>query len=103
MIDEPREPTSDECNAQAQIADHEWAFWWPSMGGYVGRAVVRTAEGEDCVEVFVWHDGSFPFTGDDVLWPGEKPRSPTHLHMCSPDDFIRVGEFFNSLPEDDSE
>ncbi len=92
----PREPTGEQCSANTPI---EWngrkafACWYPQMGGYGGKAVVvpnndaKGAEESTCFEVFVWHDGEFPYSaenGDD--------RSPAHLHHCSAQQFIRFGE-----------
>ena len=96
----PREPTPEECSANAPI-DGGYAFWWPSMGGYVGRCV-GIENAEHCLDIYVWHDGAFPFssepeTGWDCLCPGcanESPprRQPIPLHMCLPSQFVRFGQ-----------
>ena len=66
-----------------------YAVWYPQMGGYCGKAVAvvdkkqQTGEG-GCVECYIWHDGEFPFLGDD--------RPPIHIHHCDPGQFIRFGK-----------
>jgi hypothetical protein len=91
----PLEPTTDQCSEQAAITLDDGrpaqAFWYPSMGGYVAKAIVTTDD-TGCIEVYVWHDGAFPFSDDSPIWPGEQPRSPARLHHCSGDDFIRFGQ-----------
>lgn len=88
----PREPTTDECSANTPIEIEPsrvgTAAWYPSMGGYVGRCVVEP-ESTGCATVWVWHDGSFPFSGDD--------GSPTRLHHCNGGDFIRFGQLLQRL------
>lgn len=86
-----REPTDEECSTRAvvQLADgiRGYACWYPSMGGYVGKAVAVPDPGDDGPDVFVWHDGEFPF--------GE--GSPVRLHHCAPDQFISFGSFLAEL------
>lgn len=88
---EPRRPTVEECNNRTVIESDEdgvyIACWYPSMGGYSAPAVVGfPCEVKDpCVDVYVWHDGEFPF--------GEDGDSPTVLHHCSVDQFIDFGTF----------
>lgn len=81
---EPREPAGDECTAGAPY-EHEgrrgFATWYPQMGGYTGKCVVLFDAG-GCFDVFVWHDGEFPFGG----------RSPVEIHHCDPEQFIQFGE-----------
>jgi hypothetical protein len=89
----PREPTSDECTSNAEI-DGGRACWYPSMGGYVARAVavpnsVKRSD-DTCWSIYVWHDGDFPFGVD---------RSPRELHHCDPSDFIRFGRLIESFEE----
>lgn len=79
----PPEPSHDDCTANTR---GEWqglptmAIWYPSMGGYVAHAVaVDTGEGD--LDVYVWHDGEFPFSD----------ASPVRLHHCSAADFTRFG------------
>lgn len=87
-----REPTSEECSANAAIeveyGRKAFACWYPQMGGYVGKCVVviEDASGEynSCFDAYVWHDGEFGF-GD-----GERP--PIKLHHCDAEQFVRFGE-----------
>src|SRR5262245_53058591 len=83
------EPTSDQCSANAPVdlgnGLPAFAAWYPQMGGYVGRAVVvlpKPPTEDCCVEVYVWHDGDFPFS----------EGRPALLHHCSAEQFIRFGE-----------
>lgn len=83
-----RAPTPEECNTNAAIDVGDKcqaiAAWYPQMGGYAGKCVVlRMAE---CFDVFVWHDGEFPF--DESGSPG---RPPAELHHCDPEQFIKFG------------
>lgn len=87
-----REPTGDECNANAVLYEDAdgvrgVACWYPQMGGYVGKAIIEVGRGDGCFEVYVWHDGEFPFSDESA--PGE---SPAHLHHCMAEQFIRLGE-----------
>jgi hypothetical protein len=95
-----REPTSDECSAHAvvHLTDeiHGYACWYPSMGGYVGKAVATVEDDEGCVELYVWHDGEFPF-GDDSPHDPRGPRGPVQLHHCSPDQFEAFGRWLGGL------
>jgi hypothetical protein len=87
-----REPTAEECNDHRPVVlDSErtgLACWYPQMGGYVGKAVVVLDN--DCVNVYVWHDGHFPFGDED-------DRSPAELHHCDGEQFVRFGEFLMSM------
>jgi len=87
-----REPTRDECNENTKIYQNEkevaYALWFPNMGGYAGKAIAvfsmeKPIEKDDCMEIYVWHNGDFPFCGS------EKP--PAKLHICDPTDFINLG------------
>lgn len=87
MTGTPREPTSDECSAKA-VSEHEGrravAMWYPQMGGYVSHCLVVDVGGDSsCFDVFVWHDGDFPFH------EGERPA---YLHHCDPEQFARFGK-----------
>lgn len=84
----PRRPTSEECNTKAEV-DGGRAFWFPQLGGYVGRAVARVDK--CCVDVWVWHDGQFPFA--------EECRSPAHLHMDDGHEWKAFGEFLDALQD----
>lgn len=88
-----QEPTAGQCSSNADMGDGCFAIWYPQMGGYVGRAVVAIGNGDsDCFDVYVWHDGEFPFRGDEG-------RKPCVLHHCSPEQFIEFGEAVASLQE----
>ena len=93
------EPTSDQCSSNDVVFDNGQCFgvaiWYPQMGGYIARAVAcmdcEWREGPDgswseggCIDVYVWHDGEFPFSDDG--------RSPRMIHHCDPDQFIEFGE-----------
>src|SRR3990172_2007725 len=94
--EEIKEPTSDQCSAQAKVYedDHQvgYAIWYPQMGGYVGKAVALVRPymgGAGCIDVLVWHDGMFPF--------GDEDRPPVSLHHCDPAQFIEFGETLSKL------
>jgi len=90
----PRKPTAEECTANAPIlCDHGPAFaaWYPQMGGYRGLCVVvsdqNAGEGElPCFDVYVWHDGEFPFGYQD------DSKQPVRLHHCNPEQFVNFGK-----------
>lgn len=84
----PQEPTADQCTRKAPLGGAWFAMWYPSMGGYVGKAAVWIGDLTiGCVEVLVWHDGEFPFDGSALDgWTGQ-PRIPVSLHHCD------VGQF----------
>lgn len=90
----PREPTSDECTANATVLEDErrlgFACWYPQMGGYVGKCVVlveKNADRDRCFSAYVWHDGSFPF-GDN--------REPVRLHHCDSDQFRHFADLVDT-------
>lgn len=91
----PKQPTPEECSAGKSWSEGAWIYlacWYPQMGGYVGRCVVRTnnadpERGHSCFDAFVWHDGEFPF-GD-----GE----PREIHHCDPNQFIEFGQRIQRL------
>lgn len=96
----PDEPTPEQCTARAEVAPFDgrraFACWYPQMGGYVGKAVVLPSVGHDgrdgCFEVYVWHDGEFPFfDGEERTWDFAPP-SPAHLHHCAAEQFVRFGQ-----------
>lgn len=81
-----KEPTAEQCTANDKIAETDskvaYAIWYPQMGGYVGRAIAVFEKNEDtCVDVFIWHDGEFPF--------GDGP--PVEIHHCCPEQFVEFG------------
>lgn len=90
---EPREPTTDECSNRVPIEIGPGvvgtAAWYPSMGGYVGRCIV-VPSGNGCADVWVWHDGRFPFSSDDG-------RSPVELHHCNGAQFVGFGQLLQRL------
>ena len=92
------EPTAEQCSEHAVMTLDDgrtgYACWYPQMGGYVGKCVI--AEDDGCFEAWVWHDGDFPFGGDEPDGWGEI-RSPRHLHHCNPDQFIGFGQTVNRL------
>jgi hypothetical protein len=82
----PREPSPQECDGRSAIGDGWHALWFPNIGGYVGRAAAKFDE-DGCCDVFVWHDGQFPFSSDgDRDWDG-RAKSPALLHISDIDDF----------------
>jgi len=95
------DPTHEQCTANEQIvlADGRaaTAAWYPQMGGYASHCLIVLNPGEDCFEVYVWHDGSFPFGEDNDRWPGEPAPSPAHIHHCNADQFIGFGNLVNRL------
>lgn len=97
----PPWPTIDECNANTVLYEDEdviyRACWYPQMGGYTGRAVIGFPPGvkEPCFDVWVWHDGEFPF--DPVTSPN---MEPTVLHHCAADQFINFGNFVKQAVEE---
>jgi hypothetical protein len=99
-MDDMIPPTADECSNHAEVHLGNGiagrACWYPKMGGYVAKAVV-VIDPSDCIDVYVWHDGDFPFDGH-CQYCGE-PRGPVVLHHCEPDDFVRFGEFLRGLTD----
>lgn len=65
------------------------------MGGYVGRALAKA--GVCCVDVWVWHNGRFPFDGDCHSC-GEE-RQPVRLHMDDGHEWRALGEFLDALTD----
>jgi hypothetical protein len=95
-------PTPDQCSGLEKVFEDDdkigYAVWYPQMGGYVGRAVAlfdkEWQHSEEsgcsiggCIEIYVWHDGEFPFSDD-----GERAQQPAHLHHCDPEQFIAFGK-----------
>jgi len=89
----PPEPTPDQCELNERI-EHDgrvyFATWYPQMGGYGSRCLVEIYcadyDPDGCFDVWIWHDGAFPFTDDD-----DRGRKPAHLHHCSPEQFVDFG------------
>jgi hypothetical protein len=82
------EPTADQCTNHDRVGPGI-ACWYPQMGGYVAKAIVVPG---GCAEVYVWHDGSFPFSDD-----GDAERSPAHLHHCNGQQFVEFGRFLSEV------
>lgn len=81
------EPTAEQCTANARMdvgpCSRATAAWYPQMGGFVGKCWIVTdadAREDSCVDVHIWHDGEFPFTG-------EAGRRPVVLHHCLSEQF----------------
>jgi hypothetical protein len=96
-VPEPSEPTAEQCSATASVPVPPGgrACWYPSVGGYAGKAVAGVDE-DGGVNVWVWHDGQFPFRSLDDQ-DEEPPRSPVLLHHCIPVDFIQFGQSLEGL------
>ena len=91
-----KEPTGDQCTKKEKVFEDEdrvgYAVWYPQMGGYVGKTVAlfdkhwKESSGGvrhgGCIDVFVWHDGDWPFGGEN----------PREIHHCEPEQFIEFGE-----------
>lgn len=86
MTDVPREPTSAECTAHAPVGGG-FAGWYPQMGGYTS-ACVAVPSGS-CWDVWVWHDGEFPFDSED--------QGPVLIHHCDPFQFVSFGTWLIGL------
>jgi hypothetical protein len=90
----PPKPTTEQCSQNARLPDFwnkpTYAFVYPQMGGYWGPAVVVLER--DCFDVFVWHDGEFPFDEDHG-------SSPACIHHCMAQQFVDFGEKVLALQE----
>lgn len=90
------EPTPEQCDKTEKVFESSdkigHAIWYPQMGGYVGKAVAifdrewsrdesTGAMNGGCVDVLVWHNGEFPFSG----------KAPAEIHHCDPVQFIEFG------------
>lgn len=94
----PFEPTSEACNRRERItvcingrAVTGYAAWYPQMGGYCGKAlaVPNDPESRGCVDVFVWHDGEFPFCGSE--------QAPREIHHCDASQFAEFSTFLRAV------
>jgi hypothetical protein len=88
-----REPTGEECSANAYMADIDsYACWYPQQGGYVGKCVIKfRGQGPGaCFDAYVWHDGEFP------MHDGEEP---IRTHHCDADQFIEFGQTVKGFEE----
>lgn len=89
-----REPTAEECEAGAKVnldGVDFYAGWYPQMGGYGSKVWVELLE-SGCFDVFVFHDGEFPF--------GDEDDNPRGLHHCNADQFIKFGQWVKELQGD---
>jgi hypothetical protein len=97
-----REPTADECTALVEVGLGDgrtgYACWYPQMGGYVGKCVVVPDE-DGHFDAYVWHNGEFPFSGESRTFVGQNPAT---VHHCDPGQFIRFGEFVQSVLDRDA-
>ena len=82
------EPTATQCRDREKVM-HDGieytAFWHFQWGGYCGRALLSVMKSSDCFDVYVWHDGDFPYS--DEL--------PKKYHYCGIDqvrDFCKFVE-----------
>jgi len=106
-------PEPDQCSNHEKVFEDEdhvgYAIWYPQMGGYVGRAVAvldkKWEQGDSwssggCVDVYVWHDGEFPFADDGSSPYAHKTgHAPVRLHHCNPQQFIDFGAKLLELNE----
>ena len=76
-------PTGHQCDNNAVLHKEGssvfMALWYPQMGGYIGKAIAQVYGDNSCVNVWVWHDGEFPFVEGD----------PRHIHHCDEDQFVK--------------
>ena len=99
-------PSAEQCSEKQLVYEDlykvGYACWYPQMGGYVAKAVAlfdkswketETSVTGGCIDVFVWHDGEFPFSDS----------SPTELHHCSGKQFIEFGKFLETINEQNKE
>lgn len=97
------EPSAEQCYDHEPIALPDgrtaYALWYPQMGGYVSRCLVA-ADGHGCFDAWVWHDGDFPFSGDN---PYRETTSPRELHHCDPGHFIVFGRLVEELLGDEED
>lgn len=101
---EIRQPSADECNANARIdvGGERLAFaaWYPQMGGYGALCVVVSGNnanpGDDpseaCFDVHIWHDGDFPYSAETDIERLGYARAPAVLHHCRAKQFINFGQ-----------
>ena len=85
------QPTSPECTAHVVMdtpLGKGHACWYPQMGGYTSHAIAVFIR--PCWEIYVWHDGEFPFAqGED----------PAEMHHCSAPQFTQFGQLLESWEE----
>jgi len=90
----PEQPTPDQLstNAKVYVGPNKtgYAMYYPQMGGY-GSAAVATWYTDDenpCIDVYVWHNGDFPF---------HKGENPAILHHCLAAQFTEFGKLLERL------
>jgi hypothetical protein len=89
----PPKPTAEQVNAHASITFEGrtlHAACYPQMGGYGGYCWIGK-DGSGCFDVWIWHDGEFPFGGH----PGD--RGPIELHHCAAEQFVEFGTWVMGL------
>jgi hypothetical protein len=98
-MEPPKEPTAEQCSARAHLGGDYYAVWYPQMGGYAGKAVIQFTEHAPggCIDLWVWHDGEFPFTDGDVDGFTYKPKRPAHLHHCDTDQFRKLADDIDTI------
>lgn len=94
-----KEPTTEECSLNTKVLEDDYdigyAIWYPQMGGYVGKALAifrKSENGHGCIDVYIWHNGEFPFTGEGDI-------NPVKIHHCMAEQFITFGETLMKLEE----
>lgn len=100
MSQQPHEPTPEQCSQNDRVFQDDgkvgYAIWYPQMGGYVGKAVAVLTRGwPECFDVYVWHDGAFPFVGKGTtcaVCDNKIANNPMVIHHCDANDFIRFGQ-----------
>jgi len=96
-----KEPTNYQCSASELVYEdanfYGYAMWHPQMGGYVAKCVVLMdkswhstgglhngdvigAVNGGCIDMYVWHNGEFPFSEKD----GEKDTSAWEAEKKGP-------------------
>ena len=96
-----KEPTNYQCSASELVYEdanfYGYAMWHPQMGGYVAKCVVLMdkswhstgglhngdvigAVNGGCIDMYVWHNGEFPFSEED--------GDPAVVHYCDPEQGI---------------
>jgi hypothetical protein len=96
-MDPVRQPTDEECSANAEVLHGRkvgYACWYPQTGGYAGKALA-VPDDDGHVDVYVWHDGQFPFDGH--CQNCRDGRQPVEIHHCDGGQFIQFGEFINAI------
>lgn len=84
-----REPSDREASNREVVVFEErsWlATFYPQMGGYGGKCWVDVTEGVGaCFDVYVYHDGEFPFAHAPT-------KEPIRLHHCAAQQFRRFAD-----------